>query len=390
MRPKRPKAKKARLSFPPALVSPVRLPAPPVAVPAMSQARRRASGVVVPLDDEKEEEMQQVVRTPPSSWGRQDGRKVSVAQAVLPPPSPVVETKAVAKTDGVRACSSFVSTCRTSLMLTLVSTPRSLAEDAKLKLFVASLLADDTFAKPFTPSPTTSPISTDVFNIAASGISSPLPMLATNALPTLYDTELLVFVHRAKDSQTTLVESRVWAWKGRRWEGSEEADAKVAELGRRYGAKVVSRSSLTLSRQCLGPDSDSLSPVCLQVPCSQGGEPAELMHILGQRLVTRQGWRSYFDAGDTALHAVKRWHGSVFVDQVDMVRAPAAPRGARRCPLRPCFTLLPAARRPLVTTPARPHHHRPDVPLRPAWRPRARARPRAPVRLAARARRRVH
>jgi hypothetical protein len=109
-----------------------------------------------------------------------------------------------------------------------------------MRLFVASLLAETSLPAPFLPSPTKQPLSTDVFLVAESGQATPLALLATNAPPVLYETELVVFVHRVRDTETKLVESKVWAWRGRRWSSNDATAAKVAELGRRYGAGVVS------------------------------------------------------------------------------------------------------------------------------------------------------
>lgn len=132
------------------------------------------------------------------------------------------------------------------------------SEDAKFQLFVDSLLQQ----APPPEVPASVAISTDVFNVTSAGTSSLLPLLTTNAPPIVYDTELLVIVHRSKVVETKLVESKVWCWKGKAWEGGGEARGKVQELAKRYGVEAVH--------------------------CPQGRETPELMRLLGNEMVVRQ------------------------------------------------------------------------------------------------------
>lgn len=187
-----------------------------------------------------------------------------------------------------------------------------------MKFFVATLLAESSLAASFTRSPTKLPLSTDVFLVSEDGGVTPMALLATNAPPVLYDTELVVVVHRIRDGETKLVESKVWAWKSSQWPACVVADAKVAELGRRYGASVVS-CGLIVEEGVARADS---YPCRLQVTCSQWCESAELLDVFGRRLVTRQGYRAYFTPDDTALYAVRQSFGSLFIDQIDVVRSP--------------------------------------------------------------------
>lgn len=49
-------------------------------------------------------------------------------------------------------------------------------------------------------------------------------------------------------------------------------------------------------------------------------ERPSLADILLSRLLFLQGWRQYWAADDTSLFAVRQSQGSVFIDQIEVVR----------------------------------------------------------------------
>lgn len=77
-----------------------------------------------------------------------------------------------------------------------------------------------------------------------------------------YDSEILAIVHRAKMKSSSLVETTLWGWEGRRSQIGEREQRKLKDMARHYGTKLY--------------------------PVKQGCEPPELAHTLGGRLATRQ------------------------------------------------------------------------------------------------------
>jgi hypothetical protein len=262
-----------------------------------------------------------------------------------------------------------------------------------MRLFVASLLAETSLPAPFLPSPTKQPLSTDVFLVAESGQATPLALLATNAPPVLYETELVVFVHRVRDTETKLVESKSGpggAGGGRAMMQPQQKSPSLAAATALawsvldVNLELQSASMLTHADPCLRPSS--------QVDCSQGCESAELLDVLGRRLVTRQGYRAYFTPDDTALYAVREIAGSLFIDQLDIVRGLARQSTLSCLSLTTTLLLVPdlVAECPHLAPPAHPCHHRPDVSVHPIRHAPVRARPRPRVCDAPLTRRRLH
>ncbi|KAJ7072217.1 hypothetical protein C8F01DRAFT_1102975 [Mycena amicta] len=107
-----------------------------------------------------------------------------------------------------------------------------------------------------------------------------------------YETEILAIVHRSKSSATGLMNSTVWSWQGKATSLGESEERKLAELAKRYGTSVV--------------------------PVRQLAEPVELVQCLGGTLAIRQGSRAHWANENTAMHAIRKLHGVVYVDQVEL------------------------------------------------------------------------
>ncbi|EJD42707.1 hypothetical protein AURDEDRAFT_114944 [Auricularia subglabra TFB-10046 SS5] len=142
-------------------------------------------------------------------------------------------------------------------------------------------------ATTFTPDETVQTLSVEVFIISGS-TSTP----ARKPQHVFYETETVAVVYRAKDQKSGLVNSKVWAWRGREANAGEREDQKLADLAKRFGTTLIE--------------------------CPQGTEPLELVHLLGGELITRQGPRAHWSADNTAMHRVRAVGNVIFIDQQDL------------------------------------------------------------------------
>jgi hypothetical protein len=55
----------------------------------------------------------------------------------------------------------------------------------------------------------------------------------------LYDAEMTAIIRRAKSKSSGLVLTKIWNWRGSKYEKGEEAERKVQELGKRFGTGIV-------------------------------------------------------------------------------------------------------------------------------------------------------
>ncbi|KLO19554.1 hypothetical protein SCHPADRAFT_935342 [Schizopora paradoxa] len=130
-------------------------------------------------------------------------------------------------------------------------------------------------------------ISVEVLSISGNSASS----LTTDA-HIFYDAETLAIIHRAKSKSSGLVVTKVWNWRGRKYERDEGSERKLQELGKRFNTEIEF--------------------------CDQYKEPQELLHILGGTLAIRQGSRSLWSAENTTMHIVRAAPGATFIEEVDL------------------------------------------------------------------------
>ncbi|KAH8926932.1 hypothetical protein BT69DRAFT_1294437 [Atractiella rhizophila] len=131
-------------------------------------------------------------------------------------------------------------------------------------------------------------ISTESFAISAS-TSVPVP----HDPATFYESELIAIVHRYK--KDTLANTRVFSWQGLRWHDDGKAKKRLGELAARYRATII--------------------------PVLQGRESAELLQIIGGRLITRNGDRDHFDPLNSGMYCVRAHLGGVVIDEVPLQAA---------------------------------------------------------------------
>ncbi|KAG8894466.1 hypothetical protein FRB99_001247 [Tulasnella sp. 403] len=132
-------------------------------------------------------------------------------------------------------------------------------------------------------------ISVEVFAVAG-GTTTPI----TTDFHIFYDEEVRAIIHRYKVKTSGLVSTRVFGWRGRQAEVGASEAKKLGELASRFGTTLI--------------------------PCIQGSEPLELVRILGNTLVTRQGPRAHWTAENTAMHCVRQVKGAIYIDQVEPER----------------------------------------------------------------------
>lgn len=160
----------------------------------------------------------------------------------------------------------------------------------------------------YQPSSDVTTVSIDVMSVTGATATS-----VKGDTSVFYDSEILAVVHRAKATSSGLVETTLWAWRGRRSQVGEREQRKLKDMARHYGTELYL--------------------------VHQGCEPTELVHALGGRLATRQvrsrnvydvavwlmirryrkGIRSYWSAENTTMHQVRLMDGKVFIDQHDLV-----------------------------------------------------------------------
>ncbi|TFK73967.1 hypothetical protein BDN72DRAFT_875452 [Pluteus cervinus] len=130
-------------------------------------------------------------------------------------------------------------------------------------------------------------ISVDVLNISG---GSTTPVAGEKYI--FYEAENLAIVHRAKSKSAGLVTTMVWCWQGKRGSFSSQEEEKLQELSRRYNTNA------TIVQQNI--------------------EPAELVQLLGGRIIIRQGSRAHWSAENTAMHVIRSSKGVVFIDEIDL------------------------------------------------------------------------
>ncbi|KAG9018855.1 hypothetical protein FRB90_008968 [Tulasnella sp. 427] len=116
----------------------------------------------------------------------------------------------------------------------------------------------------------------------------------TTDLHIFYDVEVRAIVHRFKSKASGLVTTRVFGWRGRQAEVGAIEAKKLGDLATRFGTSLL--------------------------PCIQGSEPVELVRILGNVLVTRQGPRAHWSRENTAMHCVRQVQDVIYIDQVEPER----------------------------------------------------------------------
>ncbi|KZV63799.1 hypothetical protein PENSPDRAFT_691304 [Peniophora sp. CONT] len=136
-------------------------------------------------------------------------------------------------------------------------------------------------------------ISVEVLSITGASATA-LPSTETS---TFYDTEILAIVHRFKSKSNGLVNTKVWAWYGRKSNAGELEMSKLSGLARRYGVGLVE--------------------------VRQGGEgkEVEMVGVLGGRVAVRQGSRTHWSAENTTMHIVRSLShdGSIVImDELDL------------------------------------------------------------------------
>ncbi|KAI6046009.1 hypothetical protein EDC04DRAFT_3015336 [Pisolithus marmoratus] len=108
----------------------------------------------------------------------------------------------------------------------------------------------------------------------------------------LYDTELLVIIHRVRAHHSGLATTKVWCWQGRKSRCGEREEGKVWNLARRYGT----------------------SPEYVH----QQSEPPELIHALGGKLAIRQGSRAHWSSENTTMHSIRSINNQILIDELDL------------------------------------------------------------------------
>ncbi|KAF7315553.1 hypothetical protein MIND_00070600 [Mycena indigotica] len=129
-------------------------------------------------------------------------------------------------------------------------------------------------------------IQVDVLSISG---SSAFPLGNTHIF---HETEVLAIVHRSKSGTTGLMNSTVWSWQGKSSSLGESEEMKLTELAKRYGTTID--------------------------PVRQLAEPVQLVQCLGGLLAIRQGSRAHWANENTAMHAIRKLHGVVYIDQVEL------------------------------------------------------------------------
>ncbi|KAJ3989957.1 hypothetical protein F5890DRAFT_977989 [Lentinula detonsa] len=107
-----------------------------------------------------------------------------------------------------------------------------------------------------------------------------------------HDAEVLAIVHRSKSKSSGLVSTVVWGWFGKNCAASDLEQRKLEELSKRYGTTVIT--------------------------VEQYAEPLDMLRVLGNCLVVRQGKREHWSADNTAMHVVRSRRGIVFIDELEL------------------------------------------------------------------------
>ncbi|KAJ4001525.1 hypothetical protein F5050DRAFT_1796489 [Lentinula boryana] len=107
-----------------------------------------------------------------------------------------------------------------------------------------------------------------------------------------HDAEVLAIVHRSKSKSSGLVSTVVWGWFGKNCAASDLEQRKLEELSKRYGTTVI--------------------------VVEQYAEPLDMLRVLGNCLVVRQGKREHWSADNTAMHVVRSRRGIVFIDELEL------------------------------------------------------------------------
>lgn len=132
-------------------------------------------------------------------------------------------------------------------------------------------------------------ISVEVLTVTGNATSP-----VTTDIHIFYDVEVRAIVHRFKSKASGLVTTRVFGWRGRQAEVGPMEAKKLGELATRFGTSLH--------------------------PCIQGSEPVELVRILGNVLITRQGPRAHWSRENTAMHCVRQVKDVIYIDQVEPER----------------------------------------------------------------------
>ncbi|KAI6121449.1 hypothetical protein F5141DRAFT_998403, partial [Pisolithus sp. B1] len=140
---------------------------------------------------------------------------------------------------------------------------------------------------PFVPSPDLTTVSIEVMSILHEKVT-----LIPCDTSILYDTELLVIVHRVRTHKSGLVTTKVWCWQGRKSRCGGREEGKVGKLAARYGT----------------------SPEYVR----QQSEPPEFIHALGGKLATRQGSRAHWSSENTTMHVIRSNNKQILIDELDL------------------------------------------------------------------------
>ncbi|KZT43494.1 hypothetical protein SISSUDRAFT_1029682 [Sistotremastrum suecicum HHB10207 ss-3] len=107
----------------------------------------------------------------------------------------------------------------------------------------------------------------------------------------IHDSELIMIVVGPKSSNSSVASTKVYVWHGRHWRRSDIEERKIEALASRHNS----------------------------VPewCLQGHEPQDLLYIIGNCLVIRQGARVHWPKAKNILHRVRSFNGCVFIDEVE-------------------------------------------------------------------------
>lgn len=95
---------------------------------------------------------------------------------------------------------------------------------------------------PYQPDPNLKRISLDFLSLVGKTASA-----VKKDLGIFYDSEILAVIHRYKLMSSGLVETKVWAWIGRKAQLGEAESNKLQQLAKQYGTTLVSPATLFCS-----------------------------------------------------------------------------------------------------------------------------------------------
>ncbi|KAF8342133.1 uncharacterized protein EI90DRAFT_1304399 [Cantharellus anzutake] len=134
------------------------------------------------------------------------------------------------------------------------------------------------------------PISTEVFVIRGRNADS------VSSYPHIfYDTELRVILYRCKEPRSSeLASTVIWVWRGRNAAMGGEEEWKIRDLESRFGTKAIR--------------------------CNQGGEPYDLVGLLGGVVAIRRGTQGNWTNVNATMHCVRElsFGIGIVIDEVDL------------------------------------------------------------------------